>query len=229
MKIKKIRLQTQNLDQQILFYTQRLGLKKLVENSTGFTCQAGNSELEFYTGPENDPRPTYHFAFNIPAQQIESARDWLITNGMKLFPFKEQDIIDFPNWNARALYFSDPGGNIVEFIGRRDLKVANPPVFTPGNIMEISEIGFPVPSVKSFYEFLEQSWEIPVYSHISNMTSFCAAGSPRGLFIIVPLQRPWFPTGLVNGIYPTEVWIAGKSREKLTFADTPYTIISNIA
>lgn len=61
-----------------------------------------------------------HFAFGIQNCEVSGVLKFL--NGL-VEPFQlisqETPIIDFPNWKAKSIYFTDPDGNIVEFILRK--------------------------------------------------------------------------------------------------------------
>lgn len=223
MEIKKLILQTNVLTKLKIFYEESLGFEVTESQEGYFTLQVGSSELTF---EQSETLANYHFAFNIPENQLRESLQFLQNQNIPLETFQEKSIIDFPNWNAHALYFLDPAQNIVEFITRHDLENTSQVEFSAKSITEISEIGFPVPTIKDFYEKMEAEFDIPVYSHISNMTKFCAAGSANGLFIIVPLERNWFPTQLVNGIYPTKVVLEGKEDKAFQFPDLPYEISS---
>lgn len=223
MKIKKLILQTNVLAELKSFYEESLDFEVIESQDDYFTLQVGSSELTF---EQSKTAASYHFAFNIPENQLQEALRFLQTQSITLETFQEKPVIDFPNWNAHALYFLDPAQNIVEFITRHDLENTSETDFSAQSITEISEIGFPVPTIKDFYEIIEAEFEIPVYSHISNMTKFCAAGSANGLFIIVPLERNWFPTQLINGIYPTKVVLEGNEDKNFQFPSLPYEIAS---
>lgn len=222
MKIKQITLKTKKVSELAHFYAQVLGFEALKTDAAhSFACKVGSSILCFE--PSLLVEANYHFAFNIAENQIEAAQQWLISKNIELCTFEDKTIIDFPNWNAHALYFLDPAQNIVELIARHDLKsTATSSTFSTENILSISEIGFPVPNVKDFYTGLASHFELPVYSHISNMKSFCAAGDAEGLLIVVPLERDWFPTRLKNGIYPITAYLEGKSEKNFQYQDLPY-------
>ena len=59
-----------------------------------------------------DPRRSTlnHLAFEIPAERYESERERLAALGLEPRPVR------FPGTNARALFFHDPEGNLVELI-----------------------------------------------------------------------------------------------------------------
>ena len=136
----------------------------------------GASRLRFESGPE----VCSHFAINVPPQRFEEAVDWA-RERVELV----DDDVPFPAWHARSAYFFDPGGNIVELIARER---------APGEdlFLEISEVGLPVSDVAAAVEWLERELGLPHFS--GNRRDFSAVGDDRGLFIVVPVGRPWLFT-----------------------------------
>ena len=136
----------------------------------------GASRLRFEPGPA----VCSHFAVNVPPQRFEEAVDW----ARKRVELVDDDV-PFPAWRARSAYFFDPGGNIVELIARER---------APGDelFLEISEVGLPVADVGAAVEWLEEELGLPHFS--GNRRDFSAVGDDRGLFIVVPVGRPWLFT-----------------------------------
>jgi catechol-2,3-dioxygenase len=136
----------------------------------------GASRLRFEPGPA----VCSHFAVNVPPQRFEEAVAWARERGEIL-----DDDVPFPAWSARSAYFFDPGGNIVELIARER---------APGVdlFLEISEVGLPVADVGAAVESLEDELGLPHFS--GNRRDFSAVGDDRGLFIVVPVGRPWLFT-----------------------------------
>jgi catechol 2,3-dioxygenase-like lactoylglutathione lyase family enzyme len=60
------------------------------------------------------PPAPYHVAFAIPPGSIRSAFEW----AQPRLALLSRQIFDFSNWNADALYFEDPDGNVLELIAR---------------------------------------------------------------------------------------------------------------
>lgn len=225
MKIKQVHLHTSCLANLEKFYVQKLGFEKVNEDLNSFTIQTGKSQLCFSSSVEN---AFYHFAFNIPENQLEMAIKYLKNKQIELLKYNDKEVLDFPNWNAHAIYFFDVAGNIVEFIARHDLNNFSNIVFDTSCITEISEVGFPVPSIQTFYEKIQKNWDIPVYSHASNLETFCAIGNPEGLFIIVSLEKQWLPTTKACAIFPIEVVIESTKNKIQKIENLPYTVISEI-
>jgi len=93
------------------FYGEVLGLAA-AETADALSLTAGRTRLTFAQAP-----PTwagfYHIAFNIPTNLFASAKAWLSRRVQLLHDKAGADEIHFPGWNAHALYFGDPAGNIV--------------------------------------------------------------------------------------------------------------------
>ncbi len=200
MQIQKLQLYTHRLAGQRQFYTQTLGLPLREDSPTAFAVQAGSTRLRF---EEVERQHYYHFAFNIPPFQYEEALEWLRAR-VPLLRDGDTELIDFSNWNAYAMYFEDPGGNILEFIARRDIDAPSPSTFGPDRLLSISEIGLSVASVEAAFAKINAAAAVPFYS--GNRENFCAAGDPEGLFIIVDHNnKEWYPTGRPARFFPLTV------------------------
>ena len=136
----------------------------------------GASTLRF----EHGPAVCSHFAVNVSPRRFEEAVAWARERVQLV-----DDDVPFPAWRARSAYFFDPGGNIVELIARER---------APGDdlFLEISEVGLPVADVGVAVRWLESELALPHFS--GNRTDFSAVGDDRGLFIVVPVGRPWLFT-----------------------------------
>ena len=136
----------------------------------------GATRLRFAGGPP----VCSHFAINVPPRRFEEAVEWA-RGRVDLV----EDDVPFDAWRARSAYFFDPGGNIVELIARER---------APGEelFLEISEVGLPVDDVGAAVEWMEEELGLPFFS--GNRRDFAAVGDDRGLFIVVPVGRPWLFT-----------------------------------
>jgi catechol-2,3-dioxygenase len=118
---------------------ETLGFEVVTKSQQEVTFKVGTSLLRF---TENLALETkYHFAFNIPSNQVESALEWLNKKVDIILDADKQSITQFEDWNAQAIYFYDNNGNILEFIARRDLKDNSSEDFSRNLIRCISEIG----------------------------------------------------------------------------------------
>lgn len=191
MKIKHLTVYTQNLQSQLDFYAEILGLAVLEQNENHFTLQMGYSELEFHHHKNTTP---YHLAFHIGANQQEEALKWL--EG-KLFPnriltHEDKAIVDFPAWNAKSVYFYDADHNIIEFISREHLFRQQD--FAEQKICGIAEIGLATNDVEENYRFLNRYFNLETYFG-KPQEPFCALGDENGLFITVDKNtKTWLPT-----------------------------------
>lgn len=185
----ELKLETSRLKAQKHFYTELLQLPLIDEAAESFTCQIGSSRLRFVNGSFVSP---FHFAINIPSNQIEAARQWLHPE-ITILPDGPNEIVYFESWNAHAIYFSDADGNIVELIARHKLGLDSDNEFGSNSFLNISEIGMPCASIEDLFLALNKELYLPLYS--GDYKRFCAAGTERGLFILVDqAKKQWFPT-----------------------------------
>jgi catechol 2,3-dioxygenase-like lactoylglutathione lyase family enzyme len=157
----------------------------------------GATELRF----EDGPPVCSHFAVNVAPQRFEEAVAW----ARERMDVLREDV-PFPHWRARAAYFFDPGGNIVELIARER---------APGEelLLEISEVGLPVTDVDAAVDWVEAELGLPRFD--VDQGRFGAMGDDRGLLIVVPVGRPWLFTEEPAPDAPVRVTIAasGEARE----------------
>ncbi|MEK4513726.1 VOC family protein [Paenibacillus sp. FSL H8-0122] len=185
--IREVEMQTHSLQGMKDFYENTLGLTVVQGHSASFSVQAGVSTLTF---TESNPsrQPKYHFAFNIPENQINEALRW-ITPKVSVIPNEGQEVVHFESWNADSIYFYDPAGNIVELIARHNLNNSANEAFSPASLLCVSEIGLPVPDAEEALLKLSRVGIVP-WQDYSNQ--FAAAGDEHGLIIAVKQGRVWF-------------------------------------
>jgi catechol-2,3-dioxygenase len=205
VRIRHLTLPTADLAALAAFYVDALGFRALVRQPTELTLAVGISTLTFRPA-ELGEAPFFHFAFQISADDVEAAAAWFGSVG-PLLPFEEQEIIDFPNWQARSVYLRDPSGNIIECIGRRPLGLpATPEPFTAAAIHSLSEIGLVTDEVPALAAHLVTMLGLPYFSRQPADPRFTALGDDEGLLLLVPPGRAWFPTTTaVSAVYPVEV------------------------
>jgi catechol 2,3-dioxygenase-like lactoylglutathione lyase family enzyme len=215
MKIEELILDTGNLTEQISFYQDTLNFKLIKRTESYASFQIGESILTFIS---KDKALPYHFAFNIPSNNEKEALQWL-KNRVEIIPYKNDEIIDFVNWEAKAIYFYDRDHNIVEFIARRVVNNENLSEFNSKSVLNISEIGIGTYNIKQIYQELNNMKPISIFD--GSFEKFCALGNNEGLFIVVDLlKKDWFPAGdkihisdfTVNGDYSFE-YRDGKLKE----------------
>jgi catechol 2,3-dioxygenase-like lactoylglutathione lyase family enzyme len=166
----------------------------------------GASVVRFEPGPA----ACSHFAVNVPPDRFEEAVAWGRSQAELI-----RDDVPFPAWRARAAYYFDPAGNLVELIARER---------APGQelLIEVSEVGLPVADVGAAVDFLGGELGLPHFS--GNRESFSAVGDDRGLFILVPVGREWLFTDLPATDAPLRVTIEGSEAGELTLPGSSHSI-----
>lgn len=222
MNITSMELATNDLQAQRDFYSNLLELP--VELSwERLKVQAGKTTLVF-TQAEADFNGAYHFAFNIPENQIQAAKEWLSKKVELLHDENRLDVFDFSNWNAHSLYFKDAAGNILEFIARHDLKNSAEGDFDGGQILSVSEIGLPSEDVIAFAKQLCERMNLSVF-HGEPGATFTPVGDDHGLFILPSVNRIWYPnTGAPARLLPIKMRVESNGRE-FEIRGVPYEII----
>ena len=112
----------------------------------------GSSVVRFEQGPD----VCSHFAVNVAPDRFQEAVGWARGQATLI-----QEDVPFPDWRARAAYYFDPAGNLVELIARER---------APGDelLIEVSEVGLPVADVAAAVDFFEAELGLP---HFSGRTS----------------------------------------------------------
>lgn len=208
MDILELKLNTHCLPALHTFYGERLGFPVLEADQQVLVLRAGATRLSFAQAIATVPMH-YHFAFNIPSNQFAEAKRWLAER-VELVKINDRDEIHWSAWNAHAVYFLDPAGNIVELIARHNLAEEAGLPFSPANISRVSEIGLAVDDVPLAASALQTALGIGVWDG-GDGSVFTALGDEHGLFIVVKQGRAWFPTqDRLADFYPLELTMTGK-------------------
>ena len=164
----------------------------------------GASRVRFEPGPA----VCSHFAVNVG--RFDAAVEWARAQAELV----EEDV-PFEAWRARAAYYFDPVGNLVELIARER---------APGDelLLEVSELGVPVADVGVAVEFLESELGLPHFS--GDRENFSAVGDDHGLFIVVPVGREWLFTDLPASDAPVRVTIEGTEARELRLPGSAHVI-----
>jgi catechol-2,3-dioxygenase len=196
------------------FYTEILGFPLLSADETMFSFQAGESILEFERD-DSGVEPFYHFAFSIAENKLEKAIEWMKPRHPLLTQSKTgRQIIHFRRWNAHAVYFMDPAGNIGEFIAHHTLDTARPGDFSLDDVLYNSEIGIVTPNVNQTVDTIKDPLGIRDVPGASPV--FSAVGDAHGYFIVVKRDRVWLPTDDVAAkTHPVRAWL--KREDRVTF------------
>lgn len=192
MRIEELQLHTSNLEAQRAFYGDLLGLEPLESEPGQQAYQVGHTRLIFHH--DSQWQSFYHFAFLVPALRFAAARDWLAARCPLLSDASGQTHFHFEAWNAEAVYFADPAGNIGELIARHDLPSTSGDSFEAAQILGVNEIGVVVEDVQGMVDPLRQHYGLTPYLGRS-YDDFTAVGDAEGLLIVAQTARPWLPTG----------------------------------
>lgn len=212
MRITSVVFNTSDLRRAETFYGELLGLPVHHEND-GLRVRVGSSELVLREGPTGPGRQ--HLAWTIPRGQLPSAKLWLSSRVTLLRDTDGQDEFDMPTmWNARSLYFTDPDGNILELIIRREIPDDRDHPFTAADIQNISEVGVPVADVAAAAAGIRAAFGLPGYG--SGSASFQPLGTVHGMLILVTPGRAWFPTDEPSGTSRLEVTIEADQDRQFT-------------
>lgn len=202
MKIKEVILFTSNIQNQKQFYKSVLGFEQLVDAPEIISFKAGESILTFQYKADFKPS---HFAFNIPSNAINDALIWL-RDKTDVLDCDGENIADFSNWNAKALYFYDADKNIVEFIARERINIESDVAFLPHLIVSISEMAIATSNIEGIYKAINTMKPIQIFD--GDFNRFCALGNDEGLFIVINKNiKKWYPT--MEPAYTSEFIIKG--------------------
>jgi catechol 2,3-dioxygenase-like lactoylglutathione lyase family enzyme len=193
------------------FYTERLGLERI----SGDRFAIGATSLRFVAG---DGEPFYHFALLVPGDRFAEAHRWAAQR-VELLPGGDLDevIFEFDNWHARAVYFHDPAGNIVELIAHRGVaETGSTAEFDASELLGFSELGL-VGNPREMAEGLNQLgirlWD----GDLNDGLAF--VGERARTLILSPQGRGWLPTRRPAERHPVEAVLDGPPSGTLTVGD----------
>lgn len=187
-RFRHLRLRTSRLEPMRRFYAETLELPVVpAVGGAAFTVTVGESTLEFVRD-ETEPA-FYHFAINVPENLFEPAKRWLARRTTLLRDSETgEDQLFFSGWNAHAVYFADPAGNIGELIARHTLPIRREGEFGPAQMLHVSEIGLVSPTPDELAGRLMAQFGLSKYGGSSFFV-----GDEYGLFVLPPVGRPWIP------------------------------------
>ena len=191
MRISEIQLLSDDLISTVRYYTDTLDLRLTYQDQQKVSFTTGASVLTFIRSEKVSP--VYHFAFNIPPLQLMEAYHWT-KQRTSILPISEgEEIADFVNWNAKAFYFKDNNGNILEFIARYNLDVKTEKALDSSSIISISEIGIVSDDVAITASHISENYKVPLFYCQPLLPNFGAMGDDEALFILSKTGRHWHP------------------------------------
>lgn len=214
------------------FYHRSLGLRVVEEAADRLTVAAGQSRLTFRAAGAGGGEPFYHFAFNIPENKLRAAHRWqkertplLPVPAALRDPDYPDDVVHYRHWNAHAVFFFDPAGNVVEYIARHDLGNAARGEFGSGDILYASEIAFVVDDVAAAAARLGEAAGAGPYKGATDQ--FAAVGDEHGLLLVMKRGRVISfdaPERKAVGVFPTAAVVRGARRARYAVPGFPYEV-----
>ncbi|WP_026826009.1 MULTISPECIES: VOC family protein [Exiguobacterium] len=192
MRITEVTLYTNRLDEMKHFYSEKLGLSVVDEDSTRLRINLGEDTLIFQ-GAVTDQERQYHFAINIPANRFKEAKEWIMSR-VPLLTEEGEDEIYFEGIDASSLYFYDADENVVELIARHSINPeSNIESFSSNEFLGIGEMSLTVedPSLvaQTFEKIgVERRDGNPVDPHHLN---FIGPPNHDTYILLVPRGRVW--------------------------------------
>jgi hypothetical protein len=200
------------------FYGGSLGLPLTHDDDGRLTIDIGETVLEL---APSERSPFYHFAFLVPGDRFEPTLAWA-RDRVELLPDNEtgDTVFDFTNWDAKAVYFHDPAGSILELIAHRGIGEAGATgPFAPSELLGLSEIGL-VCDPPSLAEALERELGLEVWDGtVEEEGRLAFVGVKARTLILCRPGRPWLPTGRPAEAHPVEVTLSGVSDGTVAFDD----------
>jgi hypothetical protein len=173
------------------FYGGELGL-----SLDGEAIVIGETRLRFTV---EEGGAFYHFAFLVPGDRFVAALEWARQRVELL-----DDVFDFENWDAKAVYFHDPAGNIVELIAHRGLEEnGRSDPFAAAELVGFSELGI-VGDKPRELRLLEARGLSLWDGTMAEPDRLAFVGEKGRTFILSPPGRGWLPTGRPAEQHPVQ-------------------------
>jgi len=169
----------------------------------------GETTLEFAAV---DGEPFYHFALLAPPDRFH---DLLDAAPAPLADRETGEIVwDFDNWDAKAFYFHDPAGSIVELIAHNGIDESG--------LSELGLVGDPKELAPPLLELGLELWD----GTLDEPGRLAFLGERGRTLILAPEGRGWLPTGRPAEPHPVAAVISGLPPGRVELADGLYVIES---
>ena len=223
MKILELEISSVDLPAQRDFYADILELPVRLDSAL-LKVKAGRTVLRFTQAP-SEFVGAYHFAFNIPENQYQAAKQWITSRIPLLRDKAGQEDFESKSWDSTSLYFLDAAGNVLEFIARHNLKNSAGGDFNSSQILNVSEIGLPSEDVVGLADQICTKLGLSVFKQEPNET-FTPVGDDNGLLILPIKDRIWMPdSGVPAKLLPVSVRGESNGRE-WEVRGVPYEIVA---
>ncbi len=209
------------------FYTDRLcfeASQKMDGALVGF--QVGSTSVRF-SEASSSAAPFYHFAFLVRGDRFDAAYAWL-ADRTELLPDPDtgDTVFEFENWDALACYFLDPV-NIVELAHRGMAESCSEGAFTPGEVIELSEVGLVVPDKRESGAVLARLLGLEVFDgDLADPDRLAFVGERGRTMILSHPGRGWLPTGRPAEPHPVELTLEGPRPGEARLAGGQHRVIS---
>ena len=191
------------------FYCNRLELAVTRTENDGAAVEVGESVLEFLPSSGS---PFYHVALLGPGNRFDPMLEWACGH-LELLPDSDTGdaVFDFTNWDAKACYFHDPVGNIVELIAHRGVAESRATgSFTPTELRGVSEVGL-VASPRALVATLGQELRLELWDgSTAGEGRLAFVGEKARTLILCRAGRPVGSQGRPAEAHPVEVVLSGR-------------------
>ena len=173
------------------FYGGELGLPL-----DGDRIVIGETRLRFEV---EEGRAFYHFALLVPGNRFGAALEWARQRVELL-----GDVFEFENWDAKAVYFHDPVGSIVELIAHHGLEEnCRDGPFAAGELVGFSELGIVGDRPRLLRQLETEGLEL-WSGTVEEPDRLAFVGEKGRTLILAPPGRGWLPTGRPAEPHPAQ-------------------------
>lgn len=219
MRFARVRLRAPDdgLPGLVDFYGEQLGLAH-----DGASFALGETTLEFVARPDGEP--FYHFALLVPGDRFDAALAWA-RGRVDLLTWRDSDEVDFDFWDAKACYFHDPAGNVVELIAHRGLEEnGERGDFRSDELVGLSELGL-VGGQPKMAAALRERLGLEVWGgSVDEPRGLGFVGEKARTLILAPPGWGWMPTGRPSERHAVEAHLADARNGETTLEDGLYRI-----
>lgn len=205
MKLQHVTLLTNQVHAMQDFYKETLELPIINATDMSFEAQIGASTITFQQS-NSFVKPFYHFAIDIPANQFNEAKQYIV-NKVPLLTEDGQDEVYFEFSNARSLYFEDPSGNIIEWIARLEDNPKSTEPFSSASLIGLSEMSF---AVHDKITIAKQLKEVGIVDRSSQEVAaegltFMSDTKTKVYLLLTSENRKWLFSEKVSKCFPVEI------------------------